>query len=104
VLAAKGLSPKISKFIPEDLTSEEEVSAWVDENGEVFGAVSPAPDEGQQGARPDLAALSQISQVQSTGQPYDGDADQLASLISAARTPEELNQIIFGSTKGPEAF
>lgn len=104
VLAAKGLSPKISKFIPEDLTSEEEVSAWVEENGDIFGATPSAPEGDGDGLRPDLSALTQISQVQATGQPFDGDSDQIASLIAAARSPEELNKIIFGSAKGPEAF
>lgn len=106
VLTAKGLSPKIAKFIPEDMTSEEEVSSWVEENAEIFGGIPAAAGEETDGAgpRPDLAALSQISQMQSTGQPFDGDADQIAALIRSARTPEELNKVIFGTTEGPNAF
>lgn len=106
VLTAKGISPKVAKFIPEDMTSEEEVSAWVEENAEIFGGIPSAAGEEIDGAgpRPDLAALSQISQMQSTGQPFDGDSDQLAALIRSARTPEELNKVIFGSSNGPDAF
>ena len=102
VLTAKGLSDKISKFIPKELTSADEVMAWVEENAEVFGAPS-APSSNEQ-ARPDLAALSQIGQVQSSGQPFDGDEDQIAALIRAARTPEELNAVLFGSSDGPQAI
>lgn len=105
VLAAKGLSPKIAKFIPEDMTSEEEVSAWVEENAEIFGGVSaPVNADGEAQDGPDLSALTQISQIQSTGQPFDGDSDQMAALIRGARTPEELNQVIFGSVSGPDAY
>lgn len=103
VLQAKGLNDKISKFIPTDLTSEDEVSSWIDENAEVFGITVNTPSA-EQGSRPDLAALSQISQVQSTGQPFDGDSDQIASLINSARTPEELNMVLFGSSAGPGAY
>lgn len=104
VLAAKGLSPKIAKFIPEDMTSEEDVSAWVEENAEIFGgAPAPVDSDGEAGG-PDLSGLTQISQMQSTGQPFDGDADQMAALIRSARTPEELNKVIFGTTQGPDAF
>lgn len=104
VLAAKGLSPKIAKFIPEDMTSEEEVSAWVEENAEIFGGVSAPVESDGEAAGPDLSGLTQISQMQSTGQPFDGDADQVAALIRSARTPEELNKVIFGSSQGPDAF
>lgn len=102
VLTAKGLSDKISKFIPKELTSEDDVMAWVEENGDIFGAVPTSPSKEQ--AKPDLAALTQISQVQSTGQPFDGDDDQIAALIRSARTPEELNMVLFGSSDGPSAI
>jgi len=104
VLAAKGLSPKIAKFIPEDMTSEEEVSAWVEENAEIFGGTPASVESDGEAAGPDLSGLTQISQMQSTGQPFDGDADQVAALIRSARTPEELNKVIFGSSQGPDAF
>jgi len=105
VLTAKGLNPKVGKFIPNDLTSEDEVMAWVEENSEIFGLTSQESSEGDStGVNPNLQALSQIGQVQASGQPFDGDSDQLASLIRSARTPEELNQIIFGSQSGPDAY
>jgi hypothetical protein len=104
VLAAKGLSPKIAKFIPEDMTSEEEVSAWVEENAEIFGGAPSQPLDDSGEAGPDLSGLTQISQIQATGQPFDGDSDQVAALIRSARSPEELNKVIFGTTSGPDAF
>lgn len=108
VLASKGLPEKIAKFIPADATSAEAVEAWLNENGDVFGAAVPesqAETEGQpQQVDPNLAALGRISATQSTGQPFTNDPDQLDALIKAASNPEELNKLLFGSTSGPQAI
>lgn len=105
VLTAKGLNPKISAFIPEGITSAEDVEKWVDEYAEVFGGSQPASDGGSDAApNPELQALNRISQVQSSGQPYSGDPDQLAALIKGASNPEDLNKILFGNATGPMAI
>lgn len=109
VLTAKGLNPKIARFIPEDVTSEEEVSAWIEEYAEVFGGAKveeqpKAADSKDEAPSPDLSAFTQNGQVQSTGSAYSGDPDQLAALIQSARTPEELNKVLFGVESGPAAF
>lgn len=106
VLTAKGLNPKISAFIPEGITSAEDVEKWVDEYAEVFGAApQSASDGGSEAApNPELQALNRISQVQSSGQPYSGDPDQLAALIKGASNPEDLNKILFGNATGPMAI
>lgn len=105
VLASRGLPTKVAKLIPSDASSAEEVEAWLDEYGEIFGIESPAPSEEQKPAAPDpdLQAIGRISAAQSSGQPYSGDADQLDALIRGAQTPEELNKILFGSFSGPQA-
>lgn len=106
VLAQRGVSQKVAKLIPAEATSAEEVEAWLDEYGEVFGIESSnASSEEQPPAapNPDLQALGRISAQQSSGQPYSGDADQLDALIRGAQTPEELNKILFGSFTGPQA-
>lgn len=105
VLAQRGVSPKVAKLIPAEATSAEEVEAWLDEFGEVFGIESNTSSEEQKPAAPDpdLQAIGRISAQQSSGQPYSGDADQLDALIRGAQTPEELNKILFGSFTGPQA-
>lgn len=107
VLASKGLPEKIAKFIPADVTSAEDVEAWVSEYGDVFGTPPPAQaeTEGQpQQVDPNLQAWQRISSTQSGGQPFMNDPDQLASLISAASNPEELNKVLFGNVTGPHAI
>lgn len=107
VLTSKGLNPKIAAFIPEGITSSEDVEKWVDEYAEVFGgAQQPASEGGSEAAapNPELQALNRISQVQASGQPYSGDPDQLAALIKGASDPESLNKILFGNATGPMAI
>lgn len=107
VLTAKGLNPKIARFVPDDVTSEEDVAAWIDEYADVFGgavAESQNDDSSPEAPKIDTSALTQNGQVQSTGQQFSADPDQLAALIRSARTPEELNKVLFGSESGPNAF
>ena len=108
VLTEKGLPPKIAAFIPDSVNTSDEVEAWITEYGDVFGVQVEeqgveAPSGGSKKNDPTLEALGRISSVQQSGEPYSGDPDQLASLISNARTPEELNEILFGTTQGPQA-
>ena len=108
VLADKGLPSKIAAFIPDSVSTSDEVEAWIAEYGDVFG-VQVEEQEGEVSSAgskkddPTLQALGRISSVQQSGEPYTGDPDQLASLIANARTPEELNEILFGTVDGPQA-
>lgn len=105
VLASKGLPEKIAAFIPKDATTSDEVEAWINEYGDVFGVQVEAEQPAQQPAyNADLAALNRISQTQSSGQPFTNDPDQLASLINSAQSPEELNKLLFGNMTGPQAI
>ena len=105
VLTSKGLNPKIAAFIPKDVTSVDEVAAWVDEYADAF-APTPSVNEAAQAAPvvdPNLAAMERIASVQSTGQPFSSDPTQIAAQIAAANSVEELNQLLFGSPNGPMA-
>jgi hypothetical protein len=105
VLQAKGLPEKIAAFIPESVSTADEVENWITEYGDVFGVKVESEQEqaAPQPPSPELEALGRISSTQQSGQPFTNDPDQIAGLIAAARTPEELNQILFGSTTGPQA-
>lgn len=102
VLSARGLNDKIAKFIPETVTSEEDVASWLEEFGDVFGA-TPAQPEVNDEVDPRLETLQKIATTQATGQAPQGGPDQIAALIASARTPEELNKVLFGNEYGPAA-
>jgi len=45
VLKAKGISEKIAKFIPSDITAPDQIEGWLKENEDVFGfKIEPEPD------------------------------------------------------------
>lgn len=107
VLAAKGLPEKVASLIPENITSADDVQAWVDQYADVFGTPAPTPEAPAESEEPfsmDLAALGRIATAQQAGTPYSGDADQIAALIAGARTPEELNKVLFGNVSGPQVI
>lgn len=107
VLNSRGVNAKVAKFIPEDVTSEEDVASWLDEYGDLFGAAQVKHDEAPAEQDPNaeaLAALSKIATQQNTGQAPTGDQDQIAALIAGARTPAELNKVLFGNEMGPAAI
>lgn len=108
VLAAKGISEKVSRLIPETITTSEEVDQWLADFGDVFGIKQEQPPtDGQPDPladNPDVEALKRITGAQSAGQTFSGDADQLASLIASATDEAALNKILFGNATGPAAI
>jgi hypothetical protein len=95
VLSEKGINPKVAKFVPSNLeVSAETISAWLDENGEIFGfaqqstSAQPAVDPN------DLAALRQIDAVTS-GALSPEFVNDAASMISNASSAEELLDFLY---------
>lgn len=92
VLQAKGVNPKIAAFIPPDVdTTEDGISAWLNEYGDVFG-MEQAGQEAKAPAQ-DLTAQHRITNVVSTGQAPDIDEDALSKILNAGN-PAELNRIL----------
>lgn len=111
VLAAKGIDEAVAAFIPESMTSEDEVAAWIDQFGHLFSGAAkqdPSADDGnnmQQDPQndPNLAALARIAGAQQGGSTFSGDESQMLGLIKAAESPEALNTLLFGNPYGPNA-
>jgi hypothetical protein len=92
VLESKGVSPKVAKFIPQDIeTSAEAIDSWIEENAEIFGLVKA---QQQQQAEPDLATLRQIDAVTANAQSPAG-IDDLLLRIQNAESSDEINNLIF---------
>ena len=103
VLAGLGMPEKISAFIPDDVTSSEGVTEWVNEYGDLFGAVQPKQEVAETTPNVDLSALNRISQTQAGGQTHSADAGQIDAQIAGAQSMEELNMVLFGHKDGPPA-
>jgi hypothetical protein len=93
VLQAKGLNPKIAAFIPQDIdSSEEAITTWVNEYGDVFGIQTPS-EEKPAAKSPEVMAQARINNIAATGTAPDVDEDAFAK-IAAAKTREDLDALL----------
>lgn len=102
-LQERGLSPKIAAFVPSDVEGDG-IASWLDEFGDVFspagGSSQASPSDGQP-LDPAVLEAQRFADTAAQGKAPSGDEAQLAALIAGAKTPADLNQILFGNTNGP---
>jgi hypothetical protein len=92
VLESRGVNSKIAKFIPSDLDpTEESLSKWLDDNGDVFGfsteSNQPVVDPAQ------AAAYKRMNSVTEQGMTPDASDDIMRKLMNA-NSKEELDEVI----------
>lgn len=91
VLESKGVSPKIAKFIPQDIEANPDViDNWIAENADVFGLTVQTPADVQ----PDLATLRQIDAVTANAQSPAG-LDDIMLRLQNAQSEDEIKSLIF---------
>ena len=93
VLSSKGVNLKIAQFIPSDIeASEDAISNWLDNNGDVFGYTpTPKPAVNQN----DIAAMQKMDTVL-TGAETPAASDDFANRIANASSEEEILSILSG--------
>ena len=88
----KGVNAKIAAFVPADLeASEDAISGWLQEYGDVFGVQTPQKTELSQ---QDIAALRQMDVV-TNGAMSPDRAEDLMMRVQNAASADELNSIIY---------
>ena len=92
-LEARGVNSKIAKFIPSDIDpTEESLSKWLDDNGDVFGYQTT--ESNQSTVDPaQAAAYKRMNNVSEQGQTPDSSDDIMRKLMSA-NSKEELDEVI----------
>jgi predicted RNase H-like nuclease (RuvC/YqgF family) len=94
VLTAKGINPKVAAFIPQDIEiSEEAVSNWLNEYGDVFGVKQESQESESPTQNPGLQAQRRINDVVSTGTPPGVDEDAMAKILNA-KSASELSALL----------
>jgi hypothetical protein len=93
VLESRGVNSKIAKFIPSDLDpTEESLSKWLDDNGDVFGFT--ATESNQSVVDPaQAAAYKKMNGITEQGLTPDSSDDLMRKLMSA-NSKEDLDEII----------
>jgi len=93
VLESRGVNSKIAKFIPSDLDpTEESLSKWLDDNGDVFGFQTT--ESNQTVVDPaQAAAYKRMNDATGQAQTPDSSDDILRKLMSA-NSKEELDEVI----------
>ncbi len=93
VLASKGVSPKIAQFIPADIeASEDAISAWLDNNGDVFGYT---PSDKSKVNQEDISSMKKMDAVL-TGAETPISSDDLQNRLANAESEEEIISILSG--------
>ena len=93
VLAQKGVPDKVAKFVPGDVSTPEQIDAWLAENADIFG-VKPAEQAAQasQEQQANVASYQRINAATQNAATPTRDQD-LAAKIAGAKNIDELNAL-----------
>jgi len=93
VLAQKGVPDKVAKFVPGDVSTPEQIDAWLSENADIFG-IAPAEQAAQasQEQQANVASYQRINAATQNATTPTRDQD-LAAKIAGAKNIDELNAL-----------
>lgn len=91
VLQAKGINPKVAKFLPSDVDGEEAIGAWLEENADLFGVVPQASEPAvSEETRTELSRANALTE-RSVSPDKVHDLEQQ---IANANSVEEINRAL----------
>ena len=91
VLESKGVPSKVAKFIPGDVSTPEQIDAWLNENADVFGFAKPEEAQTAE-VQENQRAYQRINAATQNATTPSRDEDIMAK-ITGAKTLEELNAL-----------
>ena len=95
-LTAKGVNAKVAKFIPPDVTGDEAITKWLDENAEAFNFTVKA-EEKTQTITPttNTADIAESKRLQALGQGAKSPSNMgdITARLASAKTDDELNAL-----------
>ena len=93
VLATKGVPDKVARFIPADVSTPEQVDAWLNENADVFGFAKPADAPASEEEQENIRSYDRINAATQNVATPTRDAD-LMGKIAGAKNIDELNALM----------
>jgi len=92
-LESRGVNSKIAKFIPSDIDpTEESLSKWLEENGDVFGFQATPTNQATTDPA-DIAAYQRMNRAAGQANTPDSSDDLMQKILSA-QSPDELGDIL----------
>jgi len=93
VLAQKGVPDKVAKFIPGDVSTPEQIDAWLNDNADVFGFAKPEETaQASEESQAQVASYQRINAATQNATTPTRDQD-LAAKLAGAKTLDELNAL-----------
>ena len=94
VLATRGVNSKIASFIPQDIDpTEESLSKWLDDYGDVFGIESNQTQATPNVDPAQAAAYKRMTNTADSGSSPEHNADIMQKLLNT-NSREELDEVI----------
>ena len=100
VLDKKGVPSKVAKFIPNDVSTPEQIDAWLAENADVFGFAKPEETaQADEQTNADIAAYKRMAAATANAVVPEKNADLANKLNADSLTRAELDAMT-GNTSG----
>lgn len=95
VLTSKGVRKGIAKFVPEDITSEDDIVKWLEDNAEDLGITLSNGSDGDAGTEPDHSTEARQRADALAGRGVaPSKASDLEARLNKAQSSEEIEQIM----------
>lgn len=92
VLESKGVSPKLAKLIPSDVTSADQVEAWLSEWSDVFSPAAPQQTEPQE-VDPRAEQMARLHAAVNGAQPASANAEDQLKALQNVTSKAELDAL-----------
>lgn len=95
VLANKGVPDKVAKFIPGDVTTPEQIDAWLSENADVFGFTPKSDAPADEELPTNAMDVQRINATIHNANTPSRDQD-VAAKLAGVKSKDELDMLVFG--------
>ena len=93
VLESKGVNAKIAKFIPSDVSTPDQVEAWLNEYSDVFGTAAPKSEEIEEAIDPRALDMARLSAAVNNAQQAPAKIEDQLKALQGVTSKAELDAL-----------